>query len=70
VQGLDRRAVLTGKPVVNIGSQDMDDSVWLRLARRLSEVLASSDADAALGWRSRGQASSGWPLRESGTLIE
>jgi L-asparaginase len=34
--------------VVNIGSQDMDDTVWLRLARRLDAVLASSEADAAL----------------------
>jgi L-asparaginase len=48
VPGLDRLAVLTGEQIANIGSQDMDDQVWLRLARRLNEVLASRDADAAL----------------------
>jgi L-asparaginase len=48
VPGLDRLARLTGEQVVSIGSQDMDDHVWLRLARRLDEVLASPDTDAAL----------------------
>jgi L-asparaginase len=48
VPGLDRLALLTGEQVVNIGSQDMDDQVWLRLARRLHEVLALPETDAAL----------------------
>ena len=48
VPGLDRLAVLTGEQVVNIGSQDMDDQTWLRLARRLNDVLVSPDTDAAL----------------------
>ena len=48
VPGLDRLARLTGEQVVNIGSQDMDDQVWLRLARRLNEVLALPETDAAL----------------------
>jgi len=48
VPGLDHLASLSGEQVVNIGSQDMDDAVWLALARRLTEVLGSTDSDAAL----------------------
>jgi L-asparaginase len=48
VPGLDRLAMLTGEQFVNIGSQDMDDAIWLGLARRLNEVLASPATDAAL----------------------
>jgi L-asparaginase len=48
VPGLDRLAVLSGEQVVNIGSQEMDDAVWLTLARRLHDVLAAADIDAAL----------------------
>lgn len=48
VPGLDRLAALTGEQVVSIGSQDMDDAVWLALARRLNEVLAAPDIDAAV----------------------
>lgn len=38
-------ANITGEQVVNIGSQDMNDQVWLKLAKRLSQRLASSDVD-------------------------
>jgi L-asparaginase len=38
-------ASITGEQVVNIGSQDMNDAVWLKLAKRLNERLASSDVD-------------------------
>ena len=48
VPGLDRLALLTGEQVVNIGSQDMDDATWLRLARRLHDVLATDETDAVL----------------------
>jgi len=48
VPGLDGLAHLSGEQVANIGSQDMDNAVWLALARRLAEVLASPEADAAL----------------------
>ena len=48
VPGLDRLATLSGEQVVNIGSQDMDDGIWLQLARRVNEVLASPATDAAL----------------------
>ncbi len=41
-------ADITGEQVVNIGSQDMNNEVWLKLAKRVNEVLAKSDVDAAV----------------------
>jgi len=43
VPGLDGIATVTGEQVANIGSQDMNDEVWLKLARRANEVLAEKD---------------------------
>src|SRR5262245_62737088 len=34
-------AVLSGEQVANIGSQDMNDQVWLKLAQRTNELLDS-----------------------------
>lgn len=48
VPNLDKLAVITGEQVVNIGSQDMNDEVWLKLAKRLGEVVNSADTDAVL----------------------
>jgi L-asparaginase len=48
VPNLDKLASITGEQVANIGSQDMNDAVWLQLAKRLNEVLKSGDTDAAL----------------------
>ncbi|HVN39215.1 MAG TPA: type II asparaginase [Myxococcota bacterium] len=48
VPNLDKLASITGEQVANIGSQDMNDEVWLKLAKRLNEVLKSPDVDAAL----------------------
>ncbi len=31
---------ISGEQVVNIGSQDMNNEVWLKLAKRLNDVLA------------------------------
>lgn len=39
-------ADITGEQVVNIGSQDMNNEVWLTLAKRINELLASDDVDA------------------------
>ena len=39
-------ATITGEQVVNIGSQDMNDAVWLKLSKRINERLAASDVDA------------------------
>lgn len=38
-------ANITGEQVVNIGSQDMNDEVWLTLAKRINELLASDSVD-------------------------
>ncbi|WP_200840536.1 type II asparaginase [Geminicoccus flavidas] len=38
VPGLDRIAAIRGEQLVSIGSQDMHDAVWLKLARRLSAL--------------------------------
>ena len=48
VPNLDKLAVITGEQVANIGSQDMSDEIWLRLARRVNAVLATPDTDAVL----------------------
>jgi L-asparaginase len=48
VPNLDKLAVITGEQVASIGSQDMNDETWLKLAKRLNEVLKSPDADGAL----------------------
>src|ERR1700761_4051293 len=36
-------ATLRGEQISNIGSQDMNDEVWLRLARRVNEIAAQPD---------------------------
>lgn len=48
VPNLGKLAQISGEQVASIGSQDMNDAVWLTLAKRLNEVLASSDVDAVL----------------------
>ena len=48
VAGLDKLAVLSSEQIVNIPSQDMNDAVWLKLAQRLNEVVASPDVDGVV----------------------
>ncbi len=38
-------AALSGEQVSNIGSQDMDDAVWLKLAQRVNELASSEDVN-------------------------
>src|SRR5262245_23165001 len=38
-------ASLSGEQVANIGSQDMNDEVWFKLARRVNELLAKPEVD-------------------------
>lgn len=38
-------AYIEGEQVVNIGSQDMGDDVWLLLAKRVNELLASNEVN-------------------------
>ncbi len=46
VPGLADIAQVTGEQVASIGSQDMNDAVWIKLARRVNEVLADKSVDA------------------------
>jgi len=48
VPKLGELAEISGEQVVNIGSQDMNNEVWLKLAKRLNEVLAQRDVDAVV----------------------
>jgi L-asparaginase len=41
-------ATLTGEQVANIGSQDMNDAIWLKLAQRVNQVLAAPDVDGVV----------------------
>jgi L-asparaginase len=41
-------ADLTGEQVANIGSQTMNHDVWLKLAKRVNEVLRGDDADGVV----------------------
>ena len=43
--GLEKLAVIRGEQIASIGSQDMNDFVWFKLARRANELLASPDVD-------------------------
>jgi len=38
-------AAMRGEQVANIGSQDMNDEVWLKLAKRINELAAMPDVD-------------------------
>jgi L-asparaginase len=48
VPDLKKIATLSGEQVANIGSQDMNDKVWLTLAKRVNERLQSNDVDAVV----------------------
>ena len=48
VPKLSELADISGEQVVNIGSQDMSNEVWLKLAKRVNEILARSDVDAVV----------------------
>ncbi|MDR1699183.1 MAG: type II asparaginase [Prevotellaceae bacterium] len=39
-------ANVKGEQVANIGSQDMNDEVWLKLSKRVNELLKQADVDA------------------------
>jgi L-asparaginase len=38
-------ARITGEQIASIGSQDMSDAVWLKLANRINEILAADSVD-------------------------
>ncbi|MCE5334606.1 MAG: type II asparaginase [Desulfobacteraceae bacterium] len=41
-------AELSGEQIVNIGSQDMSDAVWLKLAGRVNQLLGQPDVDGVV----------------------
>ena len=41
-------ADVSGEQLVNIGSQDMNDAVWLKLARRVNELLNNEGYDGVV----------------------
>lgn len=45
VPQMQELANITGEQIVNIGSQDMNDEVWLTLAKRINELLAQDNVD-------------------------
>lgn len=45
VPQLKEIAIVSGEQISNIGSQDMSDEVWLKLAKRCNELLKQDDVD-------------------------
>ena len=45
VPGLENLATVGGEQIASIGSQDMNDAVWIKLARRVNELQAKADVD-------------------------
>src|SRR5689334_15499769 len=41
-------AKLRGEQISNIGSQDMNDEVWMKLATRVNELVAMPDVDGVV----------------------
>jgi len=41
-------ARVTGEQISNVGSQDMSDAIWLKLAKRINELLADDDVDGVV----------------------
>nr|WP_272943104.1 type II asparaginase [Corallococcus coralloides] len=48
VPGLRALATLKGEQVAQVGSQDMDDGLWLRLAARVNALFAGDEADGVV----------------------
>ncbi len=46
VPGIDKLAQISAEQVSSIGSQDMNDTVWFTLARRIDDILGKGEADA------------------------
>ena len=45
VPTLSKLARVSGEQVSNVGSQDMSDDIWLKLAKRINELTSSRDVD-------------------------
>src|SRR5262245_8194542 len=45
VPGIEKLAKLSAEQISNIGSQDMNDEVWVKLATRINELFAKGETD-------------------------
>ena len=45
VPTLNKVARVSGEQISNVGSQDMSDEIWLKMAKRINQLAASSDVD-------------------------
>lgn len=45
VPTLGKIARVSGEQISNVGSQDMSDAIWLKLAKRINELAAADDVD-------------------------
>jgi L-asparaginase len=48
VPGIDKLATLSAEQIANIGSQDMNDEVWVTLAKRINELFSQGKADGVV----------------------
>jgi L-asparaginase len=48
VPGIEKLAQLTTEQVASIGSQDMNDKIWFKLARRIQQIFDNNEADAVV----------------------
>ena len=48
VPQMQELAQVSGEQVANVGSQDMNDEVWLKLADRVNTLLASDEVDGVV----------------------
>lgn len=48
VPGIENLAQLSTEQVASIGSQDMNDKIWFKLARRIQQIFDSNEADAVV----------------------
>ncbi len=48
VPGIEKIAQINAEQISNIGSQDMNDEVWFKLAERINQIFAKGEADAVV----------------------
>ncbi|MVU76873.1 type II asparaginase [Nocardia sp. ET3-3] len=48
VPGIDKIAKLSAEQISNIGSQDMNDDVWVKLADRINQLFARNEVDGVV----------------------
>ncbi len=48
VPELPKIANLSGEQIANVGSQDMSDAIWLKLANRINQLLADASVDGVV----------------------